>query len=112
MYEFSFGESVPGASRARDRGRGKWRFDDDEPLMAKRRRGRTGLPPIEVFDATDGLPEGDRWSTWDQSENLVPNVETCRSGQGTGIRVRLGDHGGGVRGSPTNVPQTGASWGS
>ena len=22
---------------------------------------------------TDGLPEGDRWSIWDQTENLVPN---------------------------------------
>ena len=42
-------------------------FDDDEPTMAKRRRGRRGLPSIEEFDATDGLPEGDRWSTWDQS---------------------------------------------
>jgi RIO kinase 1 len=25
------------------------------------------LPSIEESDATDGLPEGDRWSTWDQS---------------------------------------------
>jgi RIO kinase 1 len=49
------------------RRRSKQRFDDDEPIMAKRRRGRRGLPPIEEFDATDGLPEGDRWSTWDQS---------------------------------------------
>jgi RIO kinase 1 len=24
------------------------------------------LPSLEAFDATDGLPEGDRWSTWDQ----------------------------------------------
>jgi RIO kinase 1 len=47
--------------------RGKWRFDDDEPLSAKRTRGRRALPSIETFDATDGLPEGDRWSTWDQS---------------------------------------------
>jgi RIO kinase 1 len=65
VHEFSFGESVPGASRTRRRD--KWRFDDDEPIIAKRRRGRTGLPPIEAFDTTDGLPEGDRWSTWDQS---------------------------------------------
>src|SRR6516165_571650 len=35
--------------------------------MAKRVRGRRALHSIEVFDATDGLPEGDRWSTWDQS---------------------------------------------
>jgi RIO kinase 1 len=47
--------------------RGKWRFDDDEPISAKRTRGRRKLPSIESFDATDGLPEGDRWSTWDQS---------------------------------------------
>ena len=47
--------------------RGKRRFDDDEPLSAKRTRGRRALPSIETFDATDGLPEGDRWSTWDQS---------------------------------------------
>jgi RIO kinase 1 len=47
--------------------RGKWRFDDDEPVSAKRTRGRRALPSLESFDATDGLPEGDRWSTWDQS---------------------------------------------
>ena len=48
-------------------GRGKRRFDDDAPTTAKRVRGRRMLPSIEKFDATDGLPEGDRWSTWDQS---------------------------------------------
>jgi RIO kinase 1 len=48
-------------------GRGKRRFDDDEPTSAKRVRGRRALPSIEIFDATDGLPDGDRWSTWDQS---------------------------------------------
>ncbi len=47
--------------------RGKRRFDDDEPTMAKRVRRRRALPSIETFDATDGLSEGDRWSTWDQS---------------------------------------------
>jgi RIO kinase 1 len=47
--------------------RGKRRFDDDEPTTAKRVRGRRRLPQIEEFDATDGLTEGDRWSTWDQS---------------------------------------------
>jgi RIO kinase 1 len=46
--------------------RGKWRFDDDEPVSAKRARRRR-LPAIEELDATDHLPEGDRWSTWDQS---------------------------------------------
>jgi len=53
-----------GESRYR---RGNQRFDDDEPTTAKRVRGRRALPPIESFDATDGLPEGDRWTTWDQS---------------------------------------------
>jgi RIO kinase 1 len=47
--------------------RGKRRFDDDAPTSAKRVRGHRTLPSIETFDATDGLPEGDRWSTWDQS---------------------------------------------
>ena len=48
-------------------GRGKRRFDDDDPATAKRVRGRRALPSIEQFDATDGLRDGDRWSTWDQS---------------------------------------------
>jgi RIO kinase 1 len=47
--------------------RGKRRFDDDEPTTAKRVWRCRALPPIEVFDATDGLPDGDVWSTWDQS---------------------------------------------
>ena len=25
------------------------------------------MPAIDAFDATDHLPQGDRWSTWDQS---------------------------------------------
>ena len=45
--------------------RGKWRLDD-EPTSVKRTRRRR-LPPADAFDATDHLPEGDRWSTWDQS---------------------------------------------
>src|ERR1700704_2915477 len=60
MHDFS---SRSGEFRTR---RGKWRFDDDEPTSVKRVR-RRALPPIEEFDTTDGLPEGDRWSTWDQS---------------------------------------------
>ena len=47
--------------------RGKRRFDDDEPTKVERVRQRRTLAPIEEFDATDGLPDGDRWSTWDQS---------------------------------------------
>jgi RIO kinase 1 len=47
--------------------RGKRRFDDDEPAFAKRGAPRRSLPPPDALDAVDGLPEGDRWSTWDQS---------------------------------------------
>jgi RIO kinase 1 len=59
LYDFS---SRDGEFRTRRRGnRG---FDDDAPTTAKRTRRRS-LPPVD--NATDGLPEGDRWSTWDQS---------------------------------------------
>jgi RIO kinase 1 len=47
--------------------RGKRRSDDDESTFAKRDRHLPALPPADAFDAVDGLPEGDRWSTWDQS---------------------------------------------
>ena len=47
--------------------RRKRRFDDDEPTFAKRSLHRRALPALDTLDAADGLPEGDRWSTWDQS---------------------------------------------
>jgi RIO kinase 1 len=49
------------------RRRSNWRLDDDEPAYVKRNRHRASLPAEDAFDATDGLVEGDRWSTWDQS---------------------------------------------
>ena len=49
------------------RRRAKPRFDDDEPTFAKRNRHHRRLRSLDSFDATDGLPAGDRWSTWDQS---------------------------------------------
>jgi RIO kinase 1 len=42
-------------------------FDSDEPTFTKRNRHRRSLPSLDAFDTVDGLPEGDRWSTWDQS---------------------------------------------
>jgi len=47
--------------------RDKRRLDDDELTFAQRGRHRARLPAEDAFDATDGLPAGDRWSTWDQS---------------------------------------------
>jgi RIO kinase 1 len=49
------------------RGRKRGTFDEDEPGYAKRSRHRPRLAPEEAGDATDGLTEGDRWSTWDHS---------------------------------------------
>jgi RIO kinase 1 len=40
---------------------------DDEATFAKRDRHLPSLPAADALDAVDGLPEGDRWSTWDQS---------------------------------------------
>ncbi len=65
MHDFSSADG--GEFRSRRSRRGKQRFDDDEPTSVKRVRRPRGLPAIETLDATDGLPEGDRWSTWDQS---------------------------------------------
>jgi RIO kinase 1 len=47
--------------------RARWRVDDDEPRYEKRNPHRRSLPAEDAFDATDGLVDGDRWSTWDQS---------------------------------------------
>ena len=59
MYDFS---SRRGEFRTRRRGnRG---FDDDAPTTAKRTRRRS---LAKIDETTYGLPEGDRWSTWDQS---------------------------------------------
>jgi RIO kinase 1 len=46
----------------------KRRFDDEEEAsFAKRNRHLARLAAEDVNDAVDGLPAGDRWSTWDQS---------------------------------------------
>src|ERR1700760_1973611 len=43
------------------------RFDDDPATYVQRDRHRRRLAAEDAGDATDGLAEGDRWSTWDQS---------------------------------------------
>jgi RIO kinase 1 len=59
----------------RERRRGKWRFEEDEPQFQKRRGHARSLPSLEEFDVTDGLLEGDRWSTWDQPDALSRGPE-------------------------------------
>ena len=49
----------------RGKKRGKFRYD--EASYEKRDRHLPRLAAEDAHDATDGLPEGDRWSTWDQS---------------------------------------------
>lgn len=54
--------------RRGNRGRRRRQFDDE--AFAKTPRQHQHRPRPEAgddSDATDGLPEGDRWSTWDQS---------------------------------------------
>jgi len=51
------------------RRRNKGRLDE-ETLYEKRDRHRAALPSLDQCDVTDGLPEGDRWSTWDQPDAL------------------------------------------
>jgi len=46
--------------------RAERRFDDDEPTYAKRNRHRPSLPAPDALDSVDGLPDSDRWSSWDQ----------------------------------------------
>jgi RIO kinase 1 len=59
-----YGVTRPGR-RGNTKKRGK--FYDDESVFAKRDRHLPRLEPQDANDETDGLPEGDRWSTWDQS---------------------------------------------
>src|ERR1700733_7786882 len=49
----------------RGKKRGKFRYD--EATYEKRNRHQPKLVAEDAHDDTDGLPEGDRWSTWDQS---------------------------------------------
>src|SRR6201992_3802796 len=60
---------------SRERRRSKWRFEEDEPLFQKRQGPARALPSLEAIDETDGLPEGDRWSPWDQPDALARGPE-------------------------------------
>lgn len=49
------------------RGKKRGQFDDEPGNYVKRNRHLPRLRAEDEDDATDGLTEGDRWSTWDQS---------------------------------------------
>jgi RIO kinase 1 len=55
---------VPSSASRR---RTKWRYEDNEATFAKRDRHIARLASEDVHDSTDGVIDGDRWSTWDQS---------------------------------------------
>jgi RIO kinase 1 len=57
-YPDAYDKNVPSSRRS------TWRFDDFEETFAKRGGPRRSLPDEDAFDRP---PEGDRWSTWDQS---------------------------------------------
>ena len=65
-----YGVNRPGRG-GNSKKRGKFRYD--EATYEKRDRHLPKLAEEDAHDATDGLPEGDRWTTWDQSEILVSN---------------------------------------
>src|ERR1700759_5798030 len=67
----------------RERCRCKWRFKEDEPLFQKLQGPARALPSLETIDETDGLPEGDRWSTWDQPDPLERGPEPYPDWLGT-----------------------------
>jgi len=52
------------------RGKKRGKIHDDELTYAKRDRHLPRLAAEDADDGTDHLPEGDRWSTWDQSTPL------------------------------------------
>lgn len=56
--------------RRGNRGNTKRHKLDNEDTYLKRDRHLQRLPAEDAADATYGLPEGDRWSTWDQSTPL------------------------------------------
>src|SRR5438034_8640742 len=63
-YDPAFGR----VRRARSKRQGKfYQPYDDEATYTKRAWELQRLAGADADDAIDGLPEGDRWSTWDQS---------------------------------------------
>ena len=59
-----------GVTRRGKNGKKRGKFYDAEQSYVRRDRHLPKLVAEDAHDATDGLPEGDRWSTWDQSTPL------------------------------------------
>ncbi len=57
----------PAYGRVRRASKRQRKHFNDEETFAKRDRHLQRLVAEDADDAADGLPEGDRWSTWDQS---------------------------------------------
>jgi len=93
------------------RGRKRGKFDDYDRTYVKRDRHLPRLQAEDAHDATDGLPEGDRWSTWDQSTPLErgpkppPEVAGHRP-RGGGQRTRHPEDGQGGRRLPNPPPRS------
>jgi hypothetical protein len=62
-----------GVTRRGKSGKNRGKFLADEASYVKRDRHRRRLAAEDANDGTDGLPAGDRWSTWDQTETPNPN---------------------------------------
>jgi RIO kinase 1 len=70
VRESADSDDDPAYGRVRRASRGKQQFTDEAHPYVKRNRHRKRLRPVVEDDSTDGLPDGDRWSTWDQSTPL------------------------------------------
>ena len=66
----------PAYGRVRRAGKRQRKHFIDEETFTRRDRHLRRLVVEGADDATDGLPEGDRWSTWDQTE--IPNPNDVR----------------------------------
>src|SRR6476646_5295397 len=76
-----------GVTRRGNNGKKRGKFYDDERTYVKRDRHLPRLAEEDADDATDGLPEGDRWSTWDQTQNLI-STNACKEQGHTSHRRR------------------------
>jgi len=74
----------PGFGRVRkaNNKRQRNRFDDEDTFAKRDRHVERLAAEDTVADETDGLAPGERWSTWDQSENLISNARIYGSAPG------------------------------